>query len=30
MYYDLLGRPVGTKPTTPGIYVTKGKKIIVR
>ena len=30
MYYDLLGRPVGSKPTTPGIYVTKGKKIIVR
>ena len=29
MYYDLLGRPVGTKPSAPGIYVTKGKKIRV-
>lgn len=29
MYYDLLGRPVGSKPSAPGIYVTKGKKIRV-
>ena len=29
MYYDLLGRPVGFKPSTPGVYVTKGKKIRV-
>ena len=30
MYYDLLGRPVGTKPSVGGIYVTKGKKVLVR
>ncbi len=30
-YYDLMGRPVGTQvPTTPGIYIHQGKKIIVR
>ena len=28
MYYDMLGRPVGTHPTAPGVYVTRGKKII--
>ena len=30
-YYDLMGRPVGTEvPTTPGIYIHQGKKIVVR
>lgn len=29
MYYDLLGRPVGTQPAAPGIYVSRGKKIII-
>ena len=30
MYYDLLGRPVGTKPGMSGIYVTKGKKVMIQ
>ena len=30
-YYDLMGRPVGTEvPSTPGIYIHQGKKIVVR
>ena len=30
-YYDLTGRCVGTEvPTTPGIYIHQGKKIVVR
>jgi hypothetical protein len=30
-YYNLMGQPVGTEvPTTPGIYIHQGKKIIVR
>ena len=30
-YYDLMGRPVGNDvPTTPGIYIHQGKKIVVR
>ncbi len=30
-YYDLMGRPVGhAVPTTPGIYIHQGKKIVVR
>ncbi len=30
-YYDLMGRAVGTEvPTTPGIYIHQGKKIVVR
>ena len=30
-YYDLMGRCVGTEvPTTPGIYIHDGKKIVVR
>ena len=30
-YYDLMGRPVGHDvPTTPGIYIHQGKKIVVR
>ena len=30
-YYDLMGRAVGTDvPTTPGIYIHQGKKIVVR
>ena len=30
-YYNLMGQPVGTEvPTAPGIYIHKGKKIIVR
>ncbi len=29
MYYDLLGRPVGTQPAAPGIYVSRGKKMII-
>ena len=30
MYYDLMGRKVGKKPTAPGIYVKNGKKIVVK
>ncbi len=30
-YYDLMGRSLGTDvPTTPGIYIHQGKKIVVR
>ena len=30
-YYDLMGRPVGKEvPSTPGIYIHNGKKIVVR
>ena len=30
-YYDLMGRPVGKDvPSTPGIYIHNGKKIVVR
>ena len=30
-YYDLMGRAVGTEePTTPGIYIHQGKKIVIR
>ena len=30
-YYDLMGRPVGKEvPTTPGIYIHNGQKIVVR
>ena len=30
-YYDLMGRALGTEvPTTPGIYIHQGKKIMVR
>ena len=30
-YYNLMGQPVGkTLPTTPGIYIHHGKKIVVR
>jgi len=30
-YYDLMGRPVGKEvPSTPGIYIHQGKKIVVR
>ena len=30
-YYDLMGRSLGTElPTTPGIYIHQGKKIVVR
>ena len=30
-YYNLMGLPVGTEvPTTPGIYIHQGKKIVVR
>lgn len=29
-YYDLEGRPAGTAPTEPGIYVGRGGKIIVK
>ena len=30
-YYNLMGQPVGKDiPTTPGIYIHQGKKIIVR
>jgi hypothetical protein len=30
-YYDLMGQPVGHDvPTTPGIYIHQGKKIVVR
>ena len=30
-YYNLMGQPVGTDvPTTPGIYIHNGKKIVVR
>ncbi|MBQ6167533.1 MAG: hypothetical protein IJK41_08945 [Muribaculaceae bacterium] len=30
-YYDLMGRAVGTEvPTTPGIYIHQGRKIVVR
>ena len=30
-YYDLMGRSVGTEvPTTPGIYIHQGRKIVVR
>ena len=30
-YYNLMGQPVGKYlPTTPGIYIHQGKKIIVR
>jgi hypothetical protein len=29
-YYNLMGQPVGTElPTTPGIYIHHGKKIVV-
>jgi subtilisin family serine protease len=30
MYYDLLGRPVGTNPAAQGVYVTKGKKVLIQ
>ena len=31
MYYNLMGQPVGkTLPTTPGIYIHQGKKIVIR
>ena len=30
-YYNLMGQPVGTEvPTTPGIYIHQGKKLVVR
>ncbi|MBR6946767.1 MAG: hypothetical protein IKH53_02315 [Muribaculaceae bacterium] len=30
-YYNLMGQPVGkTLPTTPGIYIHQGKKIVIR
>jgi len=30
-YYDLMGRPIGKDvPSTPGIYIHNGKKIVVR
>lgn len=29
MYYDMLGRPVGTNPTAPGMYVSRNKKIYI-
>ena len=29
MYYDMLGRPVGTHPTAPGMYVSKNKKVFI-
>ena len=30
-YYNLMGRSVGTElPTTPGIYIHQGRKIVVR
>ena len=30
-YYDLMGRPMGKEvPSTPGIYIHNGKKIVVR
>ena len=30
-YYDLMGRAVGKDvPTTPGIYIHQGKKIVIR
>ena len=30
-YYNLMGQPVGKEvPTTPGIYIHQGKKILVR
>ena len=30
-YYNLMGQPVGKEePTTPGIYIHQGKKIVVR
>lgn len=28
-YYDILGRPVGSKPTTPGMYVGNNKKVLI-
>ncbi len=30
-YYNLMGQPMGTKlPTTPGIYIHHGKKVVIR
>ena len=30
-YYNLMGQPMGKDvPTTPGIYIHNGKKIVVR
>ena len=30
-YYNLMGQPVGTTvPTTPGIYIHQGRKVVVR
>ena len=30
-YYNLMGQPMGKDvPTTPGIYIHQGKKIVVR
>jgi hypothetical protein len=31
IYYNLMGQPMGKQlPSTPGIYIHKGKKIVVR
>lgn len=29
-YYDLMGRSYSTRPVTPGIYIYKGRKIIIK
>ncbi len=30
IYYDLMGRRIGSKPTVPGIYVKNGRKVVIR